>query len=584
VIPRRGRALALTLLLLALPGRPLLAQATFYEAYHAGLEHLDAGRWEAARTALLRAAELRPQAGRRVKTYGLNFLPVYEPYLPLAEAEAHLGLLDPAEAHLRRARADGVAPAGRVEALAARLAAQRSPEVPREAAAPTPAPPVPSTARPEESPAGAVAAPPESRPVETVQAQAPDKGAAIQEKPSGEPAQTSPAPQPGRQSAAREPAPPLRQDRPAEPEPASPRRDSTAGEPTPGVAATPRQDGAATVPPQPPAWPWIGGIGAALLALAGAAAVALRRRPAAAPEAEPPPARSAPAAITDERTVGLTRPKPLPDGVSPDFGAYRLEGVLGAGGMARTFLGTRVRDGLRVAIKVPHDHLLADEEGVARFLREGELGATLHHPNIVRIFEAGEHRGHPFLAMEFLQGPTLEEFLRAQGPLAVRPALEIARGIAVALDYAHLKGVIHRDLKPENVILAEGMQVKVMDYGIARVLGAPGLTAPQTYLGTPLYSAPEAIDPPEVDHQSDLYSLGIVLYRMLAGAPPFVSTNPFELFTLHRTSPLPPFSAERGIPAEAVALVSRLTAKEKRDRYPGAELLLRDLDRLLNAL
>lgn len=582
MIPRRGRALALALLLAvlaALAGRPLLAQATFYEAYHAGLEHLEAGRWEAARAALLRAAELRPQAGRRVKTYGLNFLPVYEPYLPLAEAEVHLGLLDPAETHLRRARAEGVAPAGRVEALAARLAAQRSPEVPRETATPTPAPPVPATVRPEESPAGAVASPPESRPVETVPAQAPDKGAALQEKPSGEPARTSPAPQPGRQPASREPAPPLRQDRPAEPEPASRRRDSTAGDSAPGVAATPRQDGAATVPPAPPAWPWIGGAGAALLALAGAAAVALRRRPAAAaPVAVPPPAE------VDARTVGLARPKPLPDGVTPDFGAYRLEGVLGAGGMARTFLGTRRRDGLRVAIKVPHEHLLADGEGVARFLREGELGATLHHPNIVRIFEAGEHRGHPFLAMELLQGPTLEEFLRAQGSLAVRPALEIARGIAVALDYAHLKGVIHRDLKPENVILAEGMQVKVMDYGIARVLGAPGLTAPETYLGTPLYSAPEAIDPPEVDHQSDLYSLGIILYRMLAGAPPFVSTHPFELFTLHRTSPLPPFPAERGIPAEVVALVSRLTAKEKRDRYPGAELLLRDLDRLLNAL
>jgi len=239
---------------------------------------------------------------------------------------------------------------------------------------------------------------------------------------------------------------------------------------------------------------------------------------------------------------------------------------------------------LRVALKVPHDHLIEDAEGVARFLREGELGSTLHHPNIVRIYEAGEHRGRPFLAMEFLQGPTLEAFLAAQGPLALRAALEITRGIAVALDYAHLKGVVHRDLKPENVILAEGMQVKVMDYGIARILGAPGLTAPLTYLGTPLYSAPEAMDPPQVDHQSDLYSLGIILYRMLAGAPPFISTNPFELFALHRTSPLPPIPAERRIPPEVLALLSRLTAKEKKDRYPGAELLLRDLDRMLHAL
>jgi serine/threonine-protein kinase len=281
-------------------------------------------------------------------------------------------------------------------------------------------------------------------------------------------------------------------------------------------------------------------------------------------------------------TVRMARTAPLPEGTRSDFGTYRLSGLLGVGGMARTYLGVRRRDGLPVAIKVPHEHLLTDGDSSERFLREGRLGATLHHPNIVRIYEAADLGGRPFIAMELLEGETLEAALHREGALAVERALGVARGIAQALDYAHLKGVVHRDLKPDNVMLLSSGEVKVMDYGIARVLGSPGVTATGTYLGTPVYSSPESLRAKEVDHRSDLYSLGIILYHMVAGKVPFSSTDPLELLTMHVREPLPPLPD--GLPPPVGEIVGRLTAKSPGDRYPSAEMLLRDLDRLLNSL
>lgn len=272
----------------------------------------------------------------------------------------------------------------------------------------------------------------------------------------------------------------------------------------------------------------------------------------------------------------------LPEGVRRDFGAYSLEAILGRGGMGTTYLAARKRDNLPVALKVPHEHLVDNPEFIQRFLREGSLGSTLHHPNIIRVFEAGKAGDRAFIAMELLSGVTLEKKLRQDGALPIREALEVVREIALALDYARLKGIVHRDLKPDNIFLPEKGGVKVMDYGIARIMDSPGLTSSEAYLGTPSYSSPEAIAASDVDQRSDLYSLGIILFRMLSGELPFQSKNPLEVLEMHRSKPLPEFSPSLRIPDNVAQLVRRLSAKKREDRYPDAEAFLTDLNAVLN--
>lgn len=274
----------------------------------------------------------------------------------------------------------------------------------------------------------------------------------------------------------------------------------------------------------------------------------------------------------------------LPEGMPHELGGYELIGMLGRGGMGTTYLAKRKRDGIALAVKVPHDHLLDNEEFIQRFLREGALGTTLHHPHIIRILEAGQAGSRPFIAMELLHGETLEELLKRKDHLPLLYALEIARAIAVALDYARLKGVVHRDLKPENIMILEHGGLKVMDFGIARIMDSPGLTAGEAYLGTPTYSSPESSSAGRVDQQSDLYSLGVVLYRMLSGSVPYYSKDPLEMLEMHRTQPLPPFPEELKIPDAVFHLVQKLTEKKKINRYANAESFLTALNVVLNQL
>lgn len=279
-----------------------------------------------------------------------------------------------------------------------------------------------------------------------------------------------------------------------------------------------------------------------------------------------------------------SKARELPEGMPNELGGYELIGMLGRGGMGTTYLAKRKRDGIALAVKVPHDHLLDNAEFIQRFLREGALGTTLHHPHIIRILEAGQAGSRPFIAMELLHGETLEELLKRKDHLPLLYALEIARAIAVALDYARLKGVVHRDLKPENIMILEHGGLKVMDFGIARIMDSPGLTAGEAYLGTPTYSSPESSSAGRVDQQSDLYSLGVVLYRMLSGSVPFYSKDPLEMLEMHRTQPIPPFPEELGIPAAVFHLVQKLTEKKKINRYANAESFLTALNIVLNQL
>jgi hypothetical protein len=497
-----------------------VAQTTFYDAYDLGLAHERAGRWSAARTAFEAAVDLRPNAGRNVPTFGRDVLAVYDPYFHLAAVEIELGLVVEAREHLATAKSAGVSPPEEMEALAARLG--------------EPSPPEPD--------------------------------------PTSEPLPPNPTPAPEvRAGAAPIAVPPMAEQAPSETPAPSPVVFAEESETT---EETPRQR--------------VGGVFLLAAILAAAAVIFFYRRRRITPQVGSKPDFDTTPTRRVETAPGA------PSSVSPDapsavnttssdtqVGNYRLLEVLGRGGMATTYRAERQGDGRIVALKVPHEHLLDDPEFVERFLREGSLGATIHHPNIIRIYEAGCHRKTPFIAMELIDGITLEARMKEDGALPVPEALEIARGIALALDYAHVKGVVHRDVKPDNVMLLADGTVKVMDFGIARVAATPGLTATNTYLGTPLYSSPEAIDPDEVGPESDLYSLGIVLYRMLSNQVPFEAPSPFKLVELHRTEPLPRFARELGIPAQVESMVRCLSAKRKHDRFPSAEAFLHDLNQYM---
>ncbi len=506
-------------------------QVTFYDAYELGLAHERAGRWSSAVTAFETAVSIRPTAGRDVQTFGRDTLDVYDPFLHLARVEIKLGRFPEAKKHLAVARAAGVSSHLEIENLTAKL--EFSPEIDE---TPT-AKPVPQTSsptpalRPTPSRTRAVRPPSTAAVVLEIEAQA-----------------------------LKETATPT----------------VTATTHNPGNTAESTKDGGA------------GGWLLLVTVLAAIVAIIIRRRRAKAKSDPELHYDSTPTRRVDSALVDSSRPVSESSSVRRGgyedrrLGNFRVITVLGRGGMATTYRAEHVNDGRVVALKVPHEHLLDDAEFNERFLREGSLGATIHHPNIIRIFEAGRHEHIPFIAMELVDGVTLQAHLVGHGKLPVPEALEITRGIALALDYAHVKGVVHRDVKPDNIMLLADGTVKVMDFGIARVAATPGLTATNTYLGTPLYSAPEAICPDEVGPQSDLYSLGIVLFRMLSGEVPFEASSPFKVVELHRTAPLPRFSPEHQVPEKVETMVRRLTAKRLCDRYPSAEVFLHDLNQYLS--
>jgi hypothetical protein len=268
-------------------------------------------------------------------------------------------------------------------------------------------------------------------------------------------------------------------------------------------------------------------------------------------------------------------------GGTAQFGEYRLVEPLGKGGMASVYKAER--RGEVCALKRPLTAFLEDPEFLERFLREAEIGRTLHHPNIIRIFERGDVEGVPYFTMELVEGETLQTYLRRTGAVEARPATRLVAQVAEALDYAHLKGIVHRDLKPSNIMILGDGTVKVMDYGIARARKFEGLTVTGAFLGTPDYVAPETAEGQASDARSDLYSLGIVFYEILTGRRPFAGDTPFATLKKHCTEPPPPPSSiNAAIPKELELIVLRLLSKNPADRHPGAEELLIELRDFLN--
>ena len=249
---------------------------------------------------------------------------------------------------------------------------------------------------------------------------------------------------------------------------------------------------------------------------------------------------------------------------------YTIERELGSGGMATVFLARDVKHKRQVAVKILKPELTVSL-GAERFLREIETTANLRHPHILPLYDSGEARGALYYVMPFVEGESLRERLKRDGQLPLDDAIRIAREVAGALSYAHTRGIIHRDIKPENILLESGHAV-VTDFGIARAVRAAGresLTGAGISLGTPVYMSPEqAAGEPEVDGRSDQYSLGCVLYEMLAGQPPFVGPTAPSIIRQHMIAePRPIANLRPVVPAFVAAALQRSLAKNPDDRF-----------------
>jgi eukaryotic-like serine/threonine-protein kinase len=261
---------------------------------------------------------------------------------------------------------------------------------------------------------------------------------------------------------------------------------------------------------------------------------------------------------------------------------YQIEASIGSGGMAEVYRGFDPVLSRTVAIKVLSPQFARDSSFVQRFRREAQAAARLNHPNIVGVYDTGQDDGTQFIVMEFIEGRTLGDFLAlGRRPTPVQAA-EIAQKICSALAAAHAQGVIHRDIKPGNVMVTRDGTVKVMDFGIARVLGPE--TAPQTsaVLGTASYLSPEQAQGEPVDARTDIYSLGAVLYEMLTGRPPFTGDSPVSVaYKQVNESPAAPSSLNPDVPARLDAVVMKALSKNPANRYQTAEEFSTDLARVI---
>jgi tRNA A-37 threonylcarbamoyl transferase component Bud32 len=276
---------------------------------------------------------------------------------------------------------------------------------------------------------------------------------------------------------------------------------------------------------------------------------------------------------------------PPPDLTGRDLGDFHILRRLGQGGMGQVYLAEQRSLRRKVALKLLRPELAANATALQRFKIEAEAVARATHANIVQVYAIGEAEGLHFMALEFVDGRTLRDYLEKKGPPEILVALSIMRQVASALQRASELGIIHRDIKPENILLTRKGEAKVADFGLSRIFAddrvSPSLTQSNVTMGTPLYMSPEQIESKSVDPRSDIYSFGVTCYHMLAGHPPFRGETAFEVVLQHvQKEPAPLAKVRPDLPAELCVLVHRMMAKRPEDRPQTGREIVKEVSRL----
>lgn len=262
------------------------------------------------------------------------------------------------------------------------------------------------------------------------------------------------------------------------------------------------------------------------------------------------------------------------------FGPYQVVAPLGEGGMAAVYKAYQPSVDRYVALKVLPQHFAKDPEFVERFKREARVIAKLQHPHILPVHDFGESDGYTYMAMRFIRGGELSDWIEQNQPLSLPQIRRIISQIGDALDYAHGQGVMHRDVKPSNVLIDERGNCLLTDFGLARMVETSvKLTRTGGILGTPAYMSPEQGMGQGIDHRSDIYALGVILYEMITGRPPYQAETPMAIMIKHIQSPLPPPSKYNpDLPEDVERVILKALAKEKEDRYATAGDLVQALE------
>jgi len=278
---------------------------------------------------------------------------------------------------------------------------------------------------------------------------------------------------------------------------------------------------------------------------------------------------------------------PMPEWTGHIIGKVRIEKFIARGGMAEVYLGTHLTLERPVAVKVLHSHIESEPELLTRFQREAKVIASLRHPNIVQIFDFDTHEGHPYIVMEYVNGLSFSTYLRSlhekQLILSPQQIAHLIKSIASGMDYAHSQGVIHRDIKPANILLHSSTgdflidkeitnhtEPIITDFGLVRIAHSGAQTASGMVSGTPTYMSPEQARGDQADHRTDIYSLGVMLYELIAGRVPFEADSTLAVIFKHINEPPPQIN---DIPPELQSVINKALAKDPNDRYQSAHEL-----------